>query len=432
MKLIKLVPSYVILLAISILFVFPFYWVVVSSLESISGLNLKPPAMYPAELKTMNGRLSLIGHTYMDGKDRWVELSQSRALIGKSKGTGSGGYFLKLEQKSVLSNYTPTQLVRWLPSQSLLKGKAKLTLIEPQETTLILSKLPIETVNGRSMAILAKQIRGSGSNFHELLFCVSSRQSDIHRSSIQTFVDPIHTRQLVFHAKWSNYLATLKGPEATIGGQSNGFLLFMRNSLFLATFAVIAQIASSSLVAFAFARLRFKGRDPLFLVLLATLMIPSQVTLIPLFFIFRSLHWVNTFLPLMVPQLTAGAFNVFLIRQFLLNFPKELDESATIDGATSWQIYRRIVLPNCGPVLIVVGLFTFIASWQDVLGPLIYLDSPRYRTVTLGLEYFQSPYVDNRPLLLAGAVLSILPVFFLFLIAQRYILSGIATTGLKS
>jgi len=134
---------------------------------------------------------------------------------------------------------------------------------------------------------------------------------------------------------------------------------------------------------------------------------------------------------LIVPQFTAGAFNVFLIRQFMLSFPKELDESAEIDGATPWRIYKNIIFPNCTPVLIVVGLFTFVSSWQDVLGPLIYLDNPNYRTVSLGLEYFRSPYVDNRPLLMAGAVLSMLPVAALFLVAQRYIMSGIVTTGMK-
>jgi multiple sugar transport system permease protein len=195
--------------------------------------------------------------------------------------------------------------------------------------------------------------------------------------------------------------------------------------------AVLGQILSSSLVAYGFSRLQFKGREILFVVLIATLMVPAQVTLIPLFTIYKSMGWVDSFLPLIVPQFTAGAFNVFLIRQFMLGFPRELDESAELDGASPWRIYRRIIFPTCTPVLIVVGLFTFVGSWQDVLGPLIYLDNPNYRTVSLGLEYFRSPYVDNRPLLMAGAVLSMLPVAGLFLIAQRYIMSGIVTTGLK-
>jgi multiple sugar transport system permease protein len=205
----------------------------------------------------------------------------------------------------------------------------------------------------------------------------------------------------------------------------------MRNSLFLAVIAVFGQIVSSSIVAFGFSRVSFRYRDVLFVVLLATLMIPAQVTLIPLFTIYKSIGWLDSFLPLVVPQFTAGAFNVFLIRQFMIGLPRELDESAEIDGASLWTIFRRIIFPNCSPVFIVVGLFTFVASWQDVLGPLIYLDNPNYRTISLGLEYFRSPYVDNRPLLLAGALLSMLPVALLFLVAQRHILSGIATTGMK-
>ena len=139
----------------------------------------------------------------------------------------------------------------------------------------------------------------------------------------------------------------------------------------------------------------------------------------------------DSFWPLIVPQFTAGAFNVFLIRQFMLGLPKELDESAELDGASAFRVYRSIVLPNCKPVLIIVGLFSFVSAWQDVMGPLIYLDNPDYRTISLGLEYFRSPYVDNRPLLMAGALLSMLPVAALFLVAQRYILAGVATTGMK-
>ena len=125
------------------------------------------------------------------------------------------------------------------------------------------------------------------------------------------------------------------------------------------------------------------------------------------------------------------AFNVFLLRQYMLTLPKELDESAAIDGCSTFGTYWHVILPNCIPVLIVVGLFTFIYTWQDVMGPLIYLDDPAYRTVTLGLEYFRSPYVDNRHLLMTGAVLAMLPVAALFIVFQRYIMSGIATTGLK-
>ncbi len=195
--------------------------------------------------------------------------------------------------------------------------------------------------------------------------------------------------------------------------------------------AVIGQLFSSSLVAYGFARLNFRGRDIWFILLLATMMIPGQVTMIPLFAIYKSLGWIDTFLPLIVPHFTAGAFNVFLIRQYMLTLPRELDESAVIDGCGAFRRYLHIILPNCLPVLIVVSLFTFVYTWQDVMGPLIYLDNPAYRTVTLGLEFFRSPYADNRHLLMTGAVLAMLPVFVLFVFLQRHIMSGIATTGLK-
>jgi ABC-type glycerol-3-phosphate transport system permease component len=291
-------------------------------------------------------------------------------------------------------------------------------------------KVPVEEVAGMGpVAVVAKSVRQAEGRYDELLFTVPASATAFGDTKILHNVDHHEIREFVAH--WDNYPKTLKGPEASIGGQSAGFLLFMRNSMFISTMAVIGQVLSSSLVAFGFARLNFKGRDTLFVILLATLMVPAQVTLIPLFTIYKSLGWIDTFLPLIVPPFTAGAFNVFLIRQFLLTVPKELDESASIDGATPLRIYWSVLLPIASPVLIVVGLFTFVGSWQDVMGPLIYLDNPKYRTVTLGLEYFRSPYVDNRPLLMAGAVLSIIPVAILFLIGQRYIMSGIATTGLK-
>lgn len=244
-------------------------------------------------------------------------------------------------------------------------------------------------------------------------------------------MDTPHQPVREFAPRWANYRETLRGPEATFGRKSVGFLRYMRNSFFISFSAVFGQMLSSSLVAFAFARLQFKGRDPLFIILLATLMIPGQVTFIPLFWIYKSLGWIDTFLPLIVPHFCAGAFNVFLMRQYMLTLPKELDDSAAIDGCGPWGTFRHIILPNCKPVLIVIAIFTFVYTWQDIMGPLIYLDNPLHRTVTLGLEYFRSPYVDNRHLIMTGAVLAMLPVALVFLFLQRYIMSGIATTGLK-
>lgn len=414
MKRAKLLPIYFALLAVSLLFLFPFYWVVSSSLKSVAGISLEPPSMYPSEQLTVKKSCSSQGALFKSNGSDWFLLQRRKDLLdGKP---GAGAYYLQLKEDK------PSQLVSWLPDRSVQP-------ITERATSIVFDNIPVTEVAGGRAALVAKMVRQKDNGFDELIFTTEAKSGPLN--GIRVLKNAKHKEIRYFSAHWDNYAKALQGPEASIGGKSSGFLLFMRNSLFIACFAVFGQILSSSLVAFGFARLNFKGRDILFVILIATLMIPAQVTLIPLFTIYKSLGWVDSFLPLIVPQFTAGAFNVFLIRQFMLSFPRELDESAEIDGAGPWSIYSHIIFPNCTPVLIVVGLFTFVAAWQDVLGPLIYLDNPNYRTVSLGLEYFRSPYVDNRPLLMAGAVLSMLPVAALFLVAQRYIMSGIVTTGMK-
>lgn len=407
----KRLPTYLALVVVAVLFLFPFYWVLISSLKSVQGISLKPPSLYPSEAKVVNLSMNVHSLRQVD-EDTWMFLAPGPGKLGEA---GKGAYFVQIDKGK------PTQLVRWLSEGqgAELKGAA----------TQAFEKVPVYQIDGKEVAVLAKMVRQSKDRFDELLFTTAPAANSVDVSSVLLNVPNQEVRSFSAHPE--NFSKALAGPEASIGGESSGFLLFMRNSFFISSMAVIGQLLASSLVAFGFSRMNFKGRDFLFVLLIATLMVPAQVTLIPLFTIYKSLGWIDTFLPLIVPHFTAGAFNVFLIRQFMLTFPKELDESAALDGATAFTVYRRIILPMCSPVLIVVGLFTFVATWQDVMGPLIYLDNPNYRTVSLGLEFFRSPYVDNRPLLMAGAVLAMLPVAILFLVAQRYIMSGIATTGLK-
>jgi multiple sugar transport system permease protein len=409
-----MVPIYVALVAVSILFAFPFYWVVCSSLKSVPGINLIPPSLFPSERVNVQLTAPLAGQAFTYEGANWLKLTNSPDLL--AKGSANGAYYLQLNGDK------PSQLVTWVAD-----GSAK--PIASAKRSIKLEDVPVNEVGDDRAAVVAKMVRQNGTGFDELLFTTSPTSGQL--GAVEVIKNRPHHEVRYFSAHLDNYAKALKGPEASIGGHSSGFVLFMRNSLFIAGMAVAGQVLSSSLVAFGFARMSFRGREALFVILIATLMVPGQVTLIPLFSIYKSIGWLDSFFPLIVPQFTAGAFNVFLIRQFMLGFPRELDESAEIDGASPWQIFRSIIFPNCTPVLIVVGLFTFVAAWQDVLGPLIYLDNPNYRTVSLGLEFFRSPYVDNRPLLMAGAVLSMLPVAGLFLIAQRYIMSGIVTTGLK-
>jgi len=167
------------------------------------------------------------------------------------------------------------------------------------------------------------------------------------------------------------------------------------------------------------------------MLLLATMMLPGIVTLIPSFIGFRYLHWIDTLYPLIVPAFFSGAFNVFLLRQFLLTLPRELDEAARLDGASFFQIYWCILMPLCRPALVTVGLFAFIYAWKDLMGPLIYLNSTSNQTLELGLRTFDTMYGTIWNLLMAGSVIVLIPLLILFFAGQKYFVQGIVMSGLK-
>ncbi|WP_420456028.1 carbohydrate ABC transporter permease [Rubrivirga sp.] len=409
---------YALLLGVSAFLLFPFYWVLISSVKTLDGLSMTPPTLLPAEYRTDD--LTVEADVVEAEGQEWARVAESPDLLSDSVRAAPGAYYVRLDDG------TPTQLTRWMPDSSVA------TVAERQAVPFGPSRV-VELEDGAPRVVAARMVRPSAAGTDEILFATAAdaQGQPVTVAGLDVLRNPAYQDLHEIAVRWENYPETLRGPEASFGEASTGFLTFSRNSLFVSLMAVLGQILSSSLVAYAFARLRFKGREVLFVLLLATMMIPGQVTLIPLFSIYKTLGWIDTFLPLIVPHFTAGAFNVFLLRQYMLTIPRELDESAAMDGAGPIRTFWSVILPNCVPVLIVIGLFTFVATWQDLLGPLIYLDNPEYRTVTLGLEYFRSPYVDNRHLLMTGAVLAMLPVAVLFLFFQRYIISGIATTGLK-
>ena len=226
--------------------------------------------------------------------------------------------------------------------------------------------------------------------------------------------------------QWINYVRTW-----TVEGTGVTFSTFFRNTFIIALLSTIGTVLSSSLVAFGFSRCRFPGRDRLFLLLLSTMMLPGIVTMIPSYLGFRYLHWIDTLYPLIVPAFFAGAFNVFLLRQFLLTLPRELDEAALLDGASYFQIYSRVLMPLCKPALITVGLFAFTYAWKDLMGPLIYLNSASNQTLELGLRTFQTIHGTDWNLLMAGAVIVLIPLLVLFFLGQRYFVQGIVMSGLK-
>jgi multiple sugar transport system permease protein len=232
---------------------------------------------------------------------------------------------------------------------------------------------------------------------------------------------------------FENYERMWNGlPEVTFG-------TFFLNSLKLATLTTLGQLVSSSMAAFAFAVLRFRGRGQLFALLLATLIIPYQVVLVPNFVLYRSLphplstsgNWIGTQEPLWVGAWLGGAFGTFLLRQFFLAIPTELADAARVDGANPWAIFRHIYLPLSRPALATLAIFTFMWSWNDLIDPLIYLRNLNQFTTTVGLALFQGQFVGKWPEMMAGALVSLAPMIILFLIAQRYFVRGIALSGLK-
>lgn len=211
------------------------------------------------------------------------------------------------------------------------------------------------------------------------------------------------------------------------------FDTFFLNSLVIATLCVIGNLVACSMAAYAFARLSFRGRGFWFAMMLMTLMLPYQVTLIPQYVLFRQLGWVNTILPLVVPKfLAVDAFFVFLMVQFFRGIPRELDEAAQMDGCSPWRIYWKIMLPLSIPVLTTAAIFTFIWTWDDFFAPLIYLNDMRQYTVTLALRTFtDSTGESDFGGLFAMSVLSLVPIFIVFLVFQRLLIEGIATQGIK-
>lgn len=222
---------------------------------------------------------------------------------------------------------------------------------------------------------------------------------------------------------WSNYIDAVTRP-------GHPFFLYTRNSVVITLAATLGTVLTSSFVAFGFARIRFRGRDFWFIVLLSTLMLPDVVRLIPSFILFKLLGWIDTLLPLIVPfWFGVNAFYVFLIRQYFRTIPLELDEAALMDGAAYVRIYWQVILPISGPVLGAVTIFSVLSHWNDFLGPLIYTNSVDLRTLALGLRFFMSRTGTDWNQLMAASILMLAPILALFFSMQRYFIRGIHMTG---
>jgi len=222
--------------------------------------------------------------------------------------------------------------------------------------------------------------------------------------------------------RWQNYVDAMTKAD---------FGRYFLNTTFITVVDIVAKVMSCSLVAFSFARLRWWGRDVLFMVMLSTLMLPQQVTLIPQFIIYRQFGWIDTFMPLIVPNLFGGPFFTFLLRQFFLSIPTDLDDAARIDGCSSWGVYWRIILPLSRPALMMVAIYVFNITWNDFFGPLIYLHNRNNYTISLGLQAFQTQSGPEWHLIMAASLVAMLPVLVLFFFGQRYFIQGVVFSGVK-
>lgn len=248
--------------------------------------------------------------------------------------------------------------------------------------------------------------------------------------SFKPFTDFAQIRMQLFPSSWhpENYVDAWRAVR---------FGLFFRNSFLLAAINITGTVLSCSLAAFGFARLQFWGRNVVFTILLATMMLPGWVTLIPQFLIFRDLRWIDTWLPLTVPSFLGSASSIFLMRQFFLTLPRELDEAAKLDGCNEFGIYARILMPLCLPVVATVSILTFLGVWDSFLIPLIYLHKQELFTVAIGLAFMRNAItgegaISPRPvqaLVMAAGVFASAPSIFIFFVGQRYFVRGIALTG---
>lgn len=230
--------------------------------------------------------------------------------------------------------------------------------------------------------------------------------------------------------QWIPAPFTLEGYEEAL--TMTPFLQYALNTIIILALGTMGTILTSSMAAYSFSRVQWRGRELVFSLILSSMMLPGVVTLIPQFIGWKSLGLYNTFGPLIIPGwLGGGAFNIFLLRQFFLGIPKELDEAATIDGATHFNIFTRIMIPLCSPSLIVVGVFSFMNYWNDFFTPLIYLTNSNKYTLALGLQQLIGQYTSRWNVLMAASTMVIIPCVIVFIFGQKYLIEGISTTGIK-
>ncbi len=303
---------------------------------------------------------------------------------------------------------------RWLPYDN----------VQVEVNDELLPLYDVQTENGVKRLAAVKIVEGVGT------FVDPANPAQTMEYEIQKGATKIAEPVMQVSFRWQNFPEAMsRGSRPTIGAS---FWVYFRNSLMVAFFSIVGTLLANTPVAYAFARLKFPGRDILFVLVLATMMLPFQVTMIPVYLLFNDyLGWGDTFLPLIIPTFFANAYDVFLLRQFFRTIPEEMCDAARVDGASEWQIFTRVVLPLSVPVLATVTVFTFLWAWNDFTGPLLFLTSPKNFTMALGLQDFQSQRTMVWNQLMAAATVFTVPIVIAFFFAQKTFIQGIKLTGSK-
>ncbi len=377
--------TYGLLLAGSALFGFPLLWMTLTALKPIEQTMAQPPVWLPT-----------VERAALDGKETEVTRVQEVTVPSYLIERYEGGRRELVTGEAAPPEEGARRVIR--------KAETGWWLVEERSATKVISAVPKRDVVPPDAITTAVKFRWD--NFRVALASMGGR-------SVEAVEGTVAERP--------------PNPETDAG-----FLTFLANTLIVCVLGVVGTVLSNALIAYGFARIRWRGRDVFFAITLATMMVPFPVLMVPLYGIFKELGWIGTLLPLWVPYWFGSAFNIFLMRQFFLTIPEELSEAARIDGASEWKIFWRVILPLSRPVLAVAALFHFLHAWNDFLGPLLYITRKSGFTLALALQNFQSQQGGVQwHHLMAASLVTVLPVIVVFFLAQKTFIQGIATTGSK-
>ncbi|HXH61208.1 MAG TPA: carbohydrate ABC transporter permease [Fimbriimonadaceae bacterium] len=384
---------HIVLITLGVFFLMPFAWMVSTSLKPVEETQSAQPEWIPRKQEE---------HTYLDKNDPLYETThQGNDVKGSIVARGADGdVSLKISEPQAFSGVTIHKNVKDLKVVDRTSNVVTVPTKDGPQKAFVISREADET----TVRLLSN---------NETLTVRSEQAKPVYHVAPQ----------------WHNYADAI-----TYGEQSVGYIPFLeyaRNTLFVCILVVAGTVVSNSIVAYSFARLRWRGRDVAFGLTLATMMVPFPVLMVPIFSLFVKMDWVGTFRPLWVPAWFGSAFSIFLLRQFFLGIPFELSEAAKIDGCSEWRIFTRVIAPLAKPAIAVAALFAFMGAWNDFLGPLVYLHSQDQFTLSLGLQFYRSQQGTSWHLLMAASTVVVAPVIVLFFFTQRLFIRGIAATGLK-